>query len=171
MVAKEVGGFLNSRTKIKKAVAKSLKDVKKMEGKSEVVPLEEKQEAVSLIHVLRDSELITLDVLASLLSIVVGQKAVPQTSKWCMVSKFIPSKRIACEGEVCSQVNKFEAVDAAVHMLISQTVSKSKNSLIKEVRCQLGELDSVIQDLQGKLECLSRHLIKARVTLLNILNH
>ncbi|KAK2665707.1 hypothetical protein Ddye_004281 [Dipteronia dyeriana] len=62
-------------------------------------------------------------------------------------------------------MNGFAKVDAA----LSTLTNKSDN--ISCVQNQLKELESNIQDLEEGIECLSRHLIKSRVSLLNILNN
>ncbi|TXG64995.1 hypothetical protein EZV62_011989 [Acer yangbiense] len=83
-------------------------------------------------------------------------------SGWSVVSKLVQPKRIACE-EDKSDMNEFEKVDAA---LIAHKTSTTDN--IIQV---LKELESNIQDLEDGLESLSRHLVKYRVSLLNILNN
>ncbi|KAH9752021.1 hypothetical protein KPL71_014528 [Citrus sinensis] len=63
-------------------------------------------------------------------------------------------------------INEFVKVDAA---LVDHKAIKSDNIFC--LQNQLKELESSIQDLEEGLESLSRRLIKARVTLLNILNN
>ena len=63
-------------------------------------------------------------------------------------------------------------VDEALQSLISHKPSKSHYSLvIDNVQTWLGKLELNIQDLEEVLECLSRRIVKTRVSLLNILNH
>ncbi|KAL9415581.1 hypothetical protein AB3S75_043802 [Citrus x aurantiifolia] len=59
-------------------------------------------------------------------------------------------------------MNEFEKVDAALTL-------KSVNTVY--LQNQLKELESSIQDLEEGLESLSRCLIKAGVSFLNILNN
>jgi hypothetical protein len=63
-------------------------------------------------------------------------------------------------------------VDAALQSLISHKMSKSAYSVhIDNAQTWLGKLELNIRDLEEVLECLSRHIVKTRVSLLNILNH
>ena len=71
-----------------------------------------------------------------------------------------------------TDANEFEMVDEALQSLISHKPSKSHYSLvIDNVQTWLGKLELNIQDLEEVLECLSRRIVKTRVSLLNILNH
>ncbi|TXG65006.1 hypothetical protein EZV62_012000 [Acer yangbiense] len=100
-----------------------------------------------------------------MLSLISGPKA-SSKSGWSLVSKLIHSKRISCEEEDQeTYMNEFAKVDAA----LSNLTSKSDNIIC--VQNQLKELESSIQDLEEGIECLSRHLIKSRVCLLNIFNN
>nr|XP_023917449.1 uncharacterized protein LOC112028993 [Quercus suber] len=79
--------------------------------------------------------------------------------------------RIACEGEE-TDANEFEKVDAALQTLISHKTSKSNYSIhIQNAQNWMGKLESSIQDVEEVLECLSRRLVKTRVSILNIHNH
>ena len=78
---------------------------------------------------------------------------------------------MACEFEE-TDANEFEMVDEALQSLISHKPCKSDYSLvIDNVQTWLGKLELNIQDLEEVLECLSRRIVKTRVSLLNILNH
>ncbi|XP_024039378.1 uncharacterized protein LOC112098015 [Citrus clementina] len=82
-----------------------------------------------------------------------------------MLKELILPKRIACQ-EDKNDVNEFGKVDAA---LIDHKTIKSYNIFC--LQNQLKELESSIQYLEEGLESLSRRLIKARVSLLNILSN
>ncbi|KAK4579657.1 hypothetical protein RGQ29_029363 [Quercus rubra] len=80
-------------------------------------------------------------------------------------------KRIACEGEETNG-NDFEKVDAVLQSLISHKTSKCDYTIhVQNVQDGMGKLESSIQDVEEVLECLSRRLVKTRVSFLNILNH
>uniref|UniRef100_A0A7N2R097 Uncharacterized protein n=1 Tax=Quercus lobata TaxID=97700 RepID=A0A7N2R097_QUELO len=94
-----------------------------------------------------------------------------KSSSWSSVSKLVHHKRVPCECEE-TDANEFEMVDAALQSLISHKPSKSDYSLvIDNVQTWLGKLKLNIQDLEEVFECLSRSIVKTRVSLLNILNH
>ncbi|XP_068323212.1 uncharacterized protein [Pyrus communis] len=114
-------------------------------------------ETVAIISKLRDVKEITLAVLESLLSFISGSKSRP--GSWSLVSKMIPTKKVACEEK--TESNEFAQVDAALH----------KTSKFENAHNQLEKLELCIQDQEEGLESLFRQLIKTRVSLLNILNH
>ncbi|KAI9182632.1 hypothetical protein LWI28_027356 [Acer negundo] len=155
-ISSEVKKYFTSRKSVKKTIKKALKG---MENKCSSKTNEEHE----TITMLREVETVTFTVFESLLSLISGPKA-SSKSGWSLVSKLIHSKRIACEEEE-SDMNEFVKVDAA----LSTLTSKSDNIIC--VQNQLKELESSIQDLEEGIECLSRHLIKSRVSLLNILNN
>uniref|UniRef100_A0A2N9J6X2 Uncharacterized protein n=1 Tax=Fagus sylvatica TaxID=28930 RepID=A0A2N9J6X2_FAGSY len=102
---------------------------------------------------------------------IAGSKLQSKSSSWFVVSKLVHPKRIASEGEE-TDANEFEKVDAALQSLIRHKTSKSDYSMhVQNVQNWMGQLESSIQDVEEVLECLSRHLVKTRVSFLNILNH
>ncbi|KAL5858589.1 hypothetical protein ACOSQ3_006047 [Xanthoceras sorbifolium] len=155
-ISSEVKKYLSSRKSVKKTIKKALKG---MEHKCSS-KIDEEHEAVII---LREVEAVTFTVFESLLSLISGPKA-SSNSGWSLVSKLIQSKRIACEEEETS-ANEFAKLDAA----LSTLTCKSDNIIC--VQNQLKELESSIENLEEVIECLSRHLIKSRVSLLNILNN
>ncbi|KAK2665695.1 hypothetical protein Ddye_004269 [Dipteronia dyeriana] len=155
-ISSEVKKYLTSRKAIKKTIKKSLKGmVNKCSSR-----ISEEHESVTK---LREVEAITLAVFESLFSLISGPTCTSsKLSGWSLVSKLMQSKRIACEEEE-SDMNEFVKVDAA---LIAHKTSIS-DSIIQVLK----GLESNIQELEDGLESLSRHLIKSRVSLLNILNN
>ena len=137
------------------------KDLKGMENKCSSKTNEEHE----TITMFREVDAATFTVFESMLSLISGPRSTSsKLSGWSLVSKLIHSKRIACEEEE-SDMNEFVKVDAQLCTL----TSKSDNIIC--VQNQLKELESSIQDLEEGIECLSRHLIKSRVCLLNIFNN
>ncbi|KAI9182611.1 hypothetical protein LWI28_027197 [Acer negundo] len=154
-ISSEVKKYLTSRKTVKKTIKKALKGMANKCSKTS-----EEHETITM---LREVEAATSTVFESFLFLISGPKA-SSKSGWTLVSKLIHSKRIACEEEE-SDMNEFVKVDTA----LSTLTSKSDNIIC--VQNQLKELESNIQDLEEGIECLSRHLIKSRVSLLNILNN
>ncbi|GLT63237.1 hypothetical protein SLA2020_358150 [Shorea laevis] len=163
-IVAEVKKYLTSRKAVKKAISKALAKLKTMEAKCTSSSPSDQSQTKAIVGMLKQVEAVTLFVFESLLSLIYGTMDQSNTKSWSLVSKLIGLKRIACEEEE-RNINEFEMVDAAVKMIKSEIV------IHKEMQIQLSNLESCIQDLEEGLDCLSRHLIKTRVSLLNILNH
>ena len=163
-IAREVEKYSASRKVIKKAMQKALKGMQtKLNSK--------KNEDLAIVSLLKKLEAVTILVFESLLIFIAAPKLQSKSSSWFVVSKLVHTKRIACEGEE-TDANEFEKVDLALQTLISHKTSKSDYSIhVQNVQNAMGRLQSSIQDVEEVLECLSRHLVKTRVSILNIHNH
>ncbi|KAE8124517.1 hypothetical protein FH972_019395 [Carpinus fangiana] len=164
-LAREVERCLSSRMVVKKAMQKALKG---MQNKFNY----KNNEYVGMVSMLKEVEAGTLMVFESLLTFIGGSKLQSKLSSWFLVSKLVHPER-ACEGDEEAYANEFEKVDAAVRSLVvSRKTSKSDQTMhVENVQNCMGKLESSILDLQEVLECLSRHLVKTRVSLLNTFNH
>ncbi|KAL5791303.1 hypothetical protein ACOSQ2_006191 [Xanthoceras sorbifolium] len=166
-ISSEVKKFLASRKAVKKTIKKAFRNLMKACSPCNI---NEEHETITM---LREVETVTFTVFESLLSLIIitGPKAQSKLSGWSsLVSKLVQPKRVACEEEE-SNINEFEKMDVALSSFITHKSTTSKLDNIVHVQNQLKELESSIQDLEEGLECLSRPLIKNRVSLLNILNH
>uniref|UniRef100_A0A7N2LJQ3 Uncharacterized protein n=1 Tax=Quercus lobata TaxID=97700 RepID=A0A7N2LJQ3_QUELO len=163
-ISGEVEKYLASRKGVKKEMKKVLEGMKnKFNYKN--------TEDILIISLLKDLEAATLTGFDSLLTYIAKSKLQSKSSSWALVSKLVHHKRVACECEE-TDANEFEMVDEALQSLISHKPSKSDYSLvIDNVQTWLGKLELNIQDLEEVFECLSRSIVKTRVSLLNILNH
>lgn len=172
-LASEVRKYLASRKVMKKAVSKALENLKGIQTKCSLSNKD--VETMALVGVLREVEAVTVSVFESLLSFTSGPKAGIKLSGWSLVSKLMNSKKVGCDQEDVTDVNEFAKVDSALQCLLCYEAGKSDNNYnnkhIENVRSELQKLESCVQDLEGRLECLFRRLIKIRVSLLNILNN
>ncbi|KAL2231728.1 UNVERIFIED_CONTAM: hypothetical protein Sindi_1767200 [Sesamum indicum] len=155
--------YLNSRRKWKKIIQKSLKDLRSFKSKNNVASLENDDEAMVLVYMLKETESVTITMLESLLSYLSGTKDQARQSGWSLVSKLIHSKKASFQGEGMD-VNEFQKMDALLQVSL-------EDIHVEEVMARSKEMESSIQNLEEDLECLFRQLIKTRVFLLNILNH
>ena len=163
-LAREVEKYLASRKVVKKALQKVLKG---MQTKLNSM----KNEDLAIVCLLKELEAVTVLVFESLLTFIAGSKLQSKSSGWFVVSKLVHPKRIVCEGEE-TNANDIEKVDAALQSLVSHKTSKCDYSIhVQNVQNWMGKLESSIQDVDEGLECLSRRLVKTRVSFLNILNH
>ncbi|KAL2944805.1 Ribonuclease 3 [Bienertia sinuspersici] len=103
-------------------------------------------------NMLKDVQAITADVFKSLLSYIGGS----QKSSW-FFSKLVHQK---AEKETAAPISKFEAVDATLELICQKKTANVDMSQIVQLETEVQEIDEVV-------ECLFRHLVKARVTLLN----
>ncbi|XP_057518338.1 uncharacterized protein LOC130799251 [Amaranthus tricolor] len=107
----------------------------------DIQEVEKINEANATESKLKDVQSVTVDVFKSLLSYIGGS----QKSNWSF-SKFVHAKK--AEKETAS-ISAFDTVDSTVEL------------------SQLIKLESEIQVIEQDLECLFRHLVKTRATLLN----
>ncbi|KAG8368021.1 hypothetical protein BUALT_Bualt15G0001900 [Buddleja alternifolia] len=152
--------YLTSRRKSKKMIQKSLKDLRSFTSKQNVLSLEKDGETVALVCMLKEAESVTVTMIESLLSYVMGTKVQSRRSGWSLVSKLMHSKKLSNQSED-ADLNEFKKVDSFLQL------SQENEELMNHLK----EMDSSIQILEEDLECLFRHLIKIRVFLLNSLNH
>ena len=169
-ISSEIGKYLTSRKKVKKAIHKALRNLKGMGNKCSFSALNRDPETLSTVSMLREVERVTLTVIEALLSSIAGLTAQSKRSSWSLVSKLMQHKRVACE-EAEADLSEFEKVDTALCTLLGHK-NKSVNVMhVDNVHNEVAKLELSIQDLEEGIEFLSRHLIKTRVSLLNILSH
>ncbi|XP_026446071.1 uncharacterized protein LOC113346779 [Papaver somniferum] len=143
-LAKELDEYMTSKKKVTKVIRKCLGGLKKMQSRN--------YDDVAVVNVLKEVEAATLAVFQSLLSFLCG----PKQSNWSLVSRLLPSKRVAYGADL----NEVERVEVALN---AKKIVDAKKPLL--------ELEMSIQDLEEGLESVFRALVKTRVSLLNILNH
>ncbi|KAH1072444.1 hypothetical protein J1N35_024772 [Gossypium stocksii] len=152
-IVSEVRKYISSRKVAKKTIHKALGNLKVIQRKNRVSPPE-------TVSMLKEIEAVTCSMFEDLLSLISG----PKPRSWLSVSKLLHQRRIACE-DAGRNVNEFEKVDVAL-----KSFGITKSEIINlEMQNQLKDLELFIQDLEDGLECLFRCMIKARVSLLNIL--
>ncbi|KAK8673692.1 hypothetical protein V6N13_112010 [Hibiscus sabdariffa] len=163
-LANEVREYLTSRKAVRKAICKALKNLKYMENRLSSSSFSNDDETVAMISTLKQVEAVTIRVLESLLSFISGTEAESKSSRWSLVSKFMHQKKVNCEEE--QRANEIENADATLRSLIKSGNMKH----VENVQIELQNSEMCIQDLDEGLESFFRRLIKARVTVLNILN-
>ncbi|KAK8327546.1 hypothetical protein V6Z12_A11G189500 [Gossypium hirsutum] len=114
----------------------------------------------AVIRVLTQVNAISASILQLFFSFLSSTVSSKQT-RWSVVSKLMMHKGvISCE----ENVNELESVDAALRR---HTCDVEKLQMAHK---RLVELESGIEGLENRLECVFRQLIKARTSLLNIIS-
>ncbi|GMP64419.1 hypothetical protein CsSME_00025709 [Camellia sinensis var. sinensis] len=164
----DFSGYLASRKKAKKAIQKSLKDLKGIKSKG--LASDKDCKNLEIVGLLNEVEAATIGVFESLLSYVAGTKVQSRLGGFSLISKLMHHKSVASQDE--ESTNDFEKFDGALQSLIGCRTSKTDSAThVENFQNQLGKMEMSIQELEEGLECLFRRLIKTRVSLLNILNH
>ncbi|KAF8406688.1 hypothetical protein HHK36_008779 [Tetracentron sinense] len=168
----DVGAYMVCRRKVKKTIRKCLGNLKRTQNKRAFSSLLDKDSGlVAVISVLREVEIITLTRFEFLLSFVSGTMAQSKQSGWSLVSKLMHTKRVACDKEQVD-ICEMEKVDVALCSLVGHKSHKGTEVFkIQNVQKRLEALELSINGLEDGIESIFRHLIKTRVSLLNILNH
>ena len=146
---------------------KCLKSLKRTENKFAVSPSMGDDHLGEIIIVLREVRSISIFIFESLLSFMAMSGSTMKMDKRSLFSKWFSSQRVLCEEEG-KKMSDFERVDASLHTLSS---CKGANLVsMKNTQKGLETLYMNIQDVENRLDCAFRCLIKIRVSLLNILN-
>ncbi|MCL7050045.1 hypothetical protein MKW94_022383 [Papaver nudicaule] len=165
-VLSEVAAYNSSRKKMNKVISKCLGDLKRVDNtttnNNNSALLEEEPEVASII---RQVEGITHSIFESILSLSIGSKARSNTiGGWSLVSKMMHTKSFSSH-EKATSVSEIEKVEIALKSLSCKEID------IREVQKQLVGLEISIQGFEDGLECVFRHLMRHRVSLLNILSY
>ncbi|XP_048497651.1 uncharacterized protein LOC125491575 [Beta vulgaris subsp. vulgaris] len=142
-ITSEVAEYLKTRKTSKKMMKKCLKDIKEVDNTQEA-------------NVLTDVQAMTVDVIKSMLSYIVGS----QKNSWSF-SKLVGQK---AEKETSASTSEFDVVDATLEVFCHKKKANVDMS-------QLMKLESEVQEIDEVFECLFRHLVKTRSTLLNVLSN
>ncbi|OVA15634.1 Protein of unknown function DUF241 [Macleaya cordata] len=176
-LANEFGSYMFSRKKLNKVIRKCLEDLKRMNNNTPILAGKNHEVVVAIVGVLREVEAVTLSMFGSILVFLDGSKSQSKPRGWSLVSKLMHTKHVASiEGE--DSADDIHEVEKTLSALIS-TNRSSDQKLCKDnerVRVQnalkrFEAFESNIQELEEGLACVSRCLIKNRVSILNSLNH
>ncbi|KAL5726324.1 hypothetical protein ACHQM5_009375 [Ranunculus cassubicifolius] len=168
---KDIGVYMIARNNLKKMVQKCLSDLKKAIKKNEDVIVQEKDQClVVILSVLKEVESLTLSTFKSLLSTLSSSISQTKTTGWSLVSKLTQSKRVSCDREE-ADIFALKKLDSALSSLVSKKISKGTQVMnVDIVQKMLKEVESRIQGLDDRLECIYKSLIRTRFSLLNILS-
>ncbi|KAK2373222.1 hypothetical protein QL285_074273 [Trifolium repens] len=164
-IEKSIAEYNFFTKKTKKNVTKLITSLKQMECKFGASPLlNQDQEFVSVIKVLREVIVMNISIFQSILSFLVGSASKSKAAKWLKVAKLM-HKRVSCE-EKLENFNELQYVEASLSTLLREGSNVSK---MQDAHEKIEALENAIEMIENGLESVFRHLIKTRVSLLNIM--
>ncbi|OAY57629.1 uncharacterized protein LOC110610152 [Manihot esculenta] len=173
-IENNINAYILCRKKMKKETAKSLASLKQKDSISAEPSLLTANDHYlsAVVKALREASWITISIFSSLFLFLSVPVLKPKHSKWSLLSKLVHKRSaVACEGQP-EKMNELENVDLALTNLLVTSPSKDlEPQKIEGAQKMLETLDISIHEFENELECLFRHLIHTRVSLLNILSH
>ncbi|KAI3765646.1 hypothetical protein L2E82_15687 [Cichorium intybus] len=159
-----VKDYQSQRRKVKRVVCKTLSSLKKQS----TVSVKEDSRAKSNINILKEMRLNTLAVFKLLSNFVLGSNRQSKPKGWSLVSKMISGELAQCQRT--PEETEVQKVDQELQTLITYMKIESDSLDVDHIQKGLAEMEFTLGDLSEQVECLYRHLIKTRVSILNILN-
>ncbi|KAK2373226.1 hypothetical protein QL285_074277 [Trifolium repens] len=164
-IEKSVAEYNFFTKKMKKNVTKLITSLKQMESKLGASSfLNQDQEFVSVIRVLREVIVMNISIFQSILSFLVGSASKSKTAKWLKVAKLM-HKKVSCE-EKLENFNELQCVESSLRTLLSEGSDVAKMQTTHE---NFEALENAIEMIENGLENVFRRLVKTRVSLLNIM--
>ncbi|QCD91175.1 hypothetical protein DEO72_LG4g2139 [Vigna unguiculata] len=151
---------------MKKNAKKLMTCLKQMESKFGVSPvLDEDQQLVSLVRVLREVIAMNMSIFRSLLAFLTVPAPKSKPTKWLLVAKLMQKGVITCE-ENTENSNELQCVEASLSSLLSEGSNVGKMEAANE---RLEALENGIENIENGLESVFRRMVKTRACLLNIM--
>ena len=162
-IEKSVAEYKFFTMKMTKNVTKLITSLKHMEAKfGASTLLNQDQDLVAVITVLREVIAMNLSVFQSILSFLVGSSSKSKATKWLNLMH----KRVICE-ENMENFNELKCVEASLRNLFSEGSNITK---IQDAHERFEALENAIEMIENGLENVFRRLVKTRVSLLNIMS-
>ncbi|WVZ09736.1 hypothetical protein V8G54_014266 [Vigna mungo] len=148
--------------KMKKNAKKLMTTLKQMENKFGVSPvMDEDQQLVSLIRVVREVIIMNMSVFQSLLAFLAVPASKSKATKWVLVAKLM-QKGVKAQ----KNLNELQCVDASLSILLSEGTNVAKMEAVNE---RLEALENGIESIENGLESVFRRMVRTRACLLNIM--
>lgn len=172
-IESSIHAYMLFRKKVKKDVAKCLKELKRTERKdSSSPPLDLDPRLSMVVGVLREASAITISIFRSLLLFLsTPAMEANAAARWSsLVSRLLPAtaRLLSCEkGQKI--VNEVGSVDVALCSLHGHLRNKDAKAEVQFAQKMLETLHLSINGVEDGLDCLFRCLLQNRVSFLNIL--
>ncbi|XP_039069602.1 uncharacterized protein LOC120216170 [Hibiscus syriacus] len=155
--------YTSFRKEMRKQAKKVIFKLKQMDDKLDASPcLDQDHHFSAVIRILRQVNVTNTSIFQSLFSFLSAPVSSKRT-RWSLVAKLMHKGVVACEEEQ-DVVNEFESVDSA---LCRHAFDVDKMQIAHK---RLVALESSIEGVENKLECLFWKLLRARTSLLNIIS-
>ncbi|KAF5196579.1 hypothetical protein FRX31_013831 [Thalictrum thalictroides] len=168
----QTSAYMCLRKKMKKDATKCLAVLKKLNEKNESLILNENHHLAVVVRVLREISSITISIFRCLLSFLSVTEPKRKLVGWSLVAKAMKNKSAVISEKEQEHLNEVELVDVAVHALCRHNSSTSAElERVEIAQTRLKALENTIDRLENGLDCMYRHIIQTRVSILNALNH
>ncbi|KAJ9703854.1 hypothetical protein PVL29_005220 [Vitis rotundifolia] len=163
-----ISNYIYSKKKMNKDAKKLLAAMKKMDTGAGASPLlDQDQQLSTVIRVLTEVNAMSISIFQSLVLFLSTPVLKSKPSKWSLVSKYMHKGIVSCE-EKHDNVKELENMDFALRAVSSERADLETMQIAHQ---GLEALEFSIKGLDNGLECMFRHLIKTRASLLNIISH
>ncbi|KAJ4842359.1 hypothetical protein Tsubulata_042397 [Turnera subulata] len=163
-LSSDIEAYRVSRKNLRQAIVKILRNLKAMDKNN---TLDSSSSVIS--SMLKEVEQVCTSVFASILSSISPSMEKSRQGGWSIVSRLLHSKPKRVSPQVEVEANEVVNMDAELFALKSSKEITSEQ--VQNALKGLQSLESSIQEVEEELECVYRRLLKAKVSLLNILNH
>ncbi|KAK3029152.1 hypothetical protein RJ639_039707 [Escallonia herrerae] len=161
--------YTSFRRKMKKECNRLIADLKELDYKVWGSPLFDHDDHLQVfIRVLWEVSSRAIFVFQSLLRFFSLPVSKAKPTKWSMVSKLMHKGAVTCE-ERQNYVNEFESADAALCSLCRSGSSEGEKMQIAKSKLEV--LEAGIDGFENRLRSTFRRLVKARVSLLNVISN
>ncbi|CAK8540078.1 unnamed protein product [Lathyrus sativus] len=148
---------------MKKNITKLISSLKHMKSKfGASTLLNQDQEVIFVIRVLREAIVTNISIFQSILSFLASKS---KATKWLKVTKLMHKKEVSCE-ESLENFNELQSVEASLRTLLREGSDAAKMQATHE---SLEALEDAVERIENGLESVFKRLVKARVSLLNII--
>ncbi|KAK3018068.1 hypothetical protein RJ639_005193 [Escallonia herrerae] len=160
--------YTSFRRKMKKECNRLIAALKQLDSKVGGSPLFDHDDLQVFIRILLEVRSRVIFVFQSLLRFFSLPVSTAKPTKWSMVSKLMQKGAVTCE-ERQNYVNEFESTDAALCSLCRYGTREGEKMQIAQSRLEV--LEAGIDGFENHLRSIFRRLVKARVSLLNVISN